>query len=65
MSSFKMHSQIDLEKNNRQETHLYTMSQTPVTVVINKSNDFGDDIIINLNGKNVIVHANTTKLHYT
>ncbi len=65
MSSFKMHSHKDLETNNFQEPHLYTMSHTPVTVITNKSDDFGDDITISVNGKNVIIHANTTKLHHT
>lgn len=64
MSSFKMHSQPDLEKNNFHETHIYTMNQTPVTVIVNKSNDFGDDITVNVGGESVIVPANTTKLHY-
>ena len=65
MSSFKMHSQLDLEKNNRQETQLYTMSQTSVTVLVNKSDDFGDDITVNIGGESIIVPANTTKLHHT
>jgi HJR/Mrr/RecB family endonuclease len=57
-----MYSQT--ETNNFYENNKYTLKETQVTVITNKADDFGEDISINLNGKNVIIPANTTKLHY-
>lgn len=65
MSSFKMYSQSETEINNFYDTNLYTLKETQVTVITNKADDFGEDITVNLNGTNVIIPANTTKLHHS
>ena len=62
MSSFKIHTKLNEKSKNISHDHIKIMTTKPL-ILTNDSDDFGEDFSINIKGVNVIIPANTSKLH--